>query len=240
MIIRLAAALLFAAAVAAPQNTPPEPTALYYVVFLRPDPARQSISKEEGERMQNAHMANIQKMADDGLLASAGPFENDPPPISGIFVMKAASLEEARRIAAEDPTVRGRRNTIDVHAWRGPAGIGDEYFRLHREHPETPQDMGEHPFFVLNRGAEWSATPPPRRVVLLAEHQRYVEELRRAQRLAAAGTIEGDPAMIALVIFRRVPLDQALQSMKDDPAVKAGILTIEAHRWWSAAHVLPW
>jgi uncharacterized protein YciI len=240
MTIRLAAALLAVAVAAEAQNTPPEPTAVYYVVFLRPDPARKPISKDEGERMQAAHMANIQKMADDGILAAAGPFEDDPPPVSGIFVMKTATLEEARRIAAEDPTVRGRRNTIDIHAWRGPAAIGDEYFRLHREHPETPPDMGEHPFFVLNRGPEWNATPPPRRVILLAEHQRFVEELRHADRLAAAGTAERDPEMIAIVIFRRVPFDQATERMKDDPAVKAGILAIEAHRWWSAAHVLPW
>src|SRR5215469_16049720 len=127
----MASLLLGAAAFA--QEAAHEATGVYYVVFLRPDPARKPLAKEEGERIQNAHMANIHKMADDGYLVAAGPFENDPPPISGVFVMKAKSIDEARRIAGEDLTVRERRNTIDVHTWRGPAGIGDEYFRLHKE-----------------------------------------------------------------------------------------------------------
>jgi uncharacterized protein YciI len=217
-----------------------ESTSIYYVVFLRPDPARKPLAKEEGERIQNAHMANIFKMADDGLLAAAGPFENDPPPISGVFVMKAKSIEDAQRIAGEDPTVREHRNTIDVHSWRAPAGIGDEYFRLHKEHPETPENMGVQPTLLLTRGPAWNPTAAKERVVLLAEHQHFVDELHRVGKLAAAGPVEGDRQMIGIVVFHRIPLEQAQQLIADDPAVKAGVLSVEAHRWWSSDHVLPW
>jgi uncharacterized protein YciI len=217
-----------------------ESTSIYYVVFLRPDPARKPIAKEEGDRMQNAHMANIHKMADEGLLAAAGPFENDPPPISGIFVMKAKSIGDAQRIAGEDPTVREHRNTAEVHAWRGPAGIGDEYFRLHKEHPETPENMGVQPILLLARGAAWNATAPKERVVLLAGHQHYVDELQRAGNLGAAGPVEGESGMMGIVIFHRIPLEEAQQLIAEDPAVKAGVVSVEAHRWWSSDHVLPW
>lgn len=217
-----------------------ESTSIYYVVFLRPDPARKPIAREEGDRIQNAHMANIHKMADDGLLAAAGPFENDPPPISGIFVMKARSIEDAQRIAGEDPTVREHRNTIDVHAWRAPSGIGDEYFRLHKEHPETPENMGVQPILLLTRGAAWNSTAPKERVVRLAEHQRYMDELHRSGKLGAAGPVEGDREMIGIVVFQRMPPEEAGQLIADDPAVKVGVLSVEAHRWWSSDHVLPW
>jgi uncharacterized protein YciI len=217
-----------------------ETSSVYYVVFLRPDPARKSLTKEEGERIQNAHMANILKMADDGLLAAAGPFENDPPPISGVFVMKAKSIEDARRVAGEDPTVREHRNTIDVHAWRAPAGIGDEYFRLHKEHPETPENMGAHPIFLLTRGPSWSGTAAPERVVRLAEHQHYLDDLHRVGKLSAAGPVEGESEMVGIVVFHRIPIEEAKRSIAEDPAVKVGVLTAEAHRWWSSDHVLPW
>jgi uncharacterized protein YciI len=222
------------------QETAHEATSVYYVVFLRPDPARKPLAKEEGERIQNAHMANIFKMADDGYLAAAGPFENDPPPISGVFVMKAKSIDDARRIAGEDPTVREHRNTIDVHAWRGPAGIGDEYFRLHKEHPETPENMAVQPILLLTRGPAWNATAPKDRVVLLAEHQHYVDELHRSGKLGAAGPVEGDPEMISIVVFHRIPMEEVGRLISDDPPVKARVLSVEAHRWWSSAHVLPW
>jgi hypothetical protein len=38
------------------------------VVFLRPDPARKPLALEERQRIQDAHMANIRRMADDGVL----------------------------------------------------------------------------------------------------------------------------------------------------------------------------
>ena len=50
-----------------------EGTTRYYVVFLRPDPSRKTLAKDEGERIQSAHMANIRKMAQDGILIAAGP-----------------------------------------------------------------------------------------------------------------------------------------------------------------------
>src|SRR5579872_797577 len=127
---------------------PPDP---YYLVFLRPDPARKPIAKEESERIMKAHMTNIRSMAARGILMAAGPFEDTPATISGIFVFRAASIEEARRIAAGDPTVVEHRNRVDVHPWRGPEGIGVEYFRLHKEHPETPENMGVHPLCLIYR-----------------------------------------------------------------------------------------
>ncbi len=124
----LIASLLFLAQLSAA----PAQSDLYQIVFIRPDPARKTLSKEDGERLQAAHMANIHKMADNGILMAAGPFDDQPVTISGIFVMKAASVEQAQKIAEQDPTVLAHRNTVDAHAWRGPAGIGVEYFRLPR------------------------------------------------------------------------------------------------------------
>src|ERR1700680_4723751 len=106
------------------------PLDLYYLVFLRPAADRKPIPKADLDRIQSAHMANIHSMAERGVLVAAGPFGDTPSTISGIFVFKTGSLDEARRIAAQDPTVVERRNVVDVFAWRGPKGIGDEYFRL--------------------------------------------------------------------------------------------------------------
>lgn len=47
-------------------------TGIYYLVFLRPYPTRSKLKEGEGDRMQAAHMANIRKMADRGILVAAG------------------------------------------------------------------------------------------------------------------------------------------------------------------------
>jgi uncharacterized protein YciI len=206
---------------------------LYFVVFLRPDPSRTTLAKEESEKIQKAHMANIGKMAADGVLVAAGPFDDPAHSISGVFVMKATSLEEAHSIAANDPTVTSHRNTVDVHAWRGPAGIGVEYFKLHREHPETPENMGLHPFAIVTRGASWD--PSQGRA-----HGEYIGRLKEAGKLSAAGPAESDGDIMGFVVFRRIPLEEAEALLKDDPAVRSGALRVQFYKWYSAEHVLPW
>lgn len=213
-------------------------TTRYFLVFLRPDPARKPLNAGEGERIQTAHMANIRKMAENGVLISAGPFEDTPSTISGIFIFKVESLDRARAIAANDPTVVAHRNTVDLHAWNGPAGIGDEYFRLHRLDPKTPENMQVHPFCILLRGYQWDARRDQSEV--LRAHDRYTDDLRAKGQLSAAGRFEEPDELAELIVFRPIPLENAQQLLDEDPAVKAGILRVEYHHWWSSDHVLPW
>jgi uncharacterized protein len=227
------------ASIAAEPAPAPAAADLYFVVFLRPDPARKTIEKTEGERIQNAHMANIMQMAKDGILVSAGPFDDKPTTISGIFFFKAASIEKAREIAANDPTVVEHRNTVDVHAWRGPAGMGAEYFRLHKEHPETPENMGMQPLVMMHHETAWQGTSEQTDEVLAA-HRKYIQGLRHDGKLGAAGVFEGESDLAGMVIFRRMPIEEARSLVAADPAVKAGYFRPELHAWWSAEHVLPW
>ena len=237
-VLALCSALAIVAPLVAGSEAQSSAATRYFLVFLRPDPARKTLTAEEMERIQTAHMANIHKMADDGVLMSAGPFDDAERTISGIFIFKVESLERAKAIAANDPTVVEHRNTVDVHAWEGPSGIGDEYFRLHRLDPKTPENMQMHPFCMLLRGEQWDSKR--NRKELLVAHERYVGELRAAGKLGAGGRIEAPDDLVGLVIFRPVQLEEAQQLMGEDPAVKAGVLRVEYHHWWSSDHVLPW
>ncbi|MCC6393474.1 MAG: hypothetical protein IT167_22935 [Bryobacterales bacterium] len=206
---------------------------MYQVVFLKRHPARKPLSQEEANRIQSAHMANIHAMAGRGVLVAAGPFDDTPPVISGVFFFTTSTMEEARKLAEADPTVTERRNTVEVMSWRGPAGIGDEYRRLHKEKPDTPEGMGVHPFLILRRsGKKLDST-------LMAKHFAYWAGLGSRGKIVAAGAAEGDPSAAGIVIFDRIPDAEAASLAAADPAVSAGLLTVEAHRWWCAANVFP-
>ena len=232
---------LFVAALAgsAADGTAANGTARYYIAFLRPIPSRKSLSKAEGDRIQTAHMANIHKMAQDGVLVAAGPFDDTPHTISGIFVFKVDSLQSAQQIASRDPTVTEHRNTIDVHTWEGPPGIAAEYFRLHKLDPKTPENMQVHPLCVLYPGTAWEGSGTTRDS-LLAAHTAYIDQLRQTGKLGAAGNIQAPDEMLGLVIFKSIPLEEAQTLLTADPAVQAGVLRPEYHSWWSSDHVLPW
>lgn len=233
-ILTLIAAVVLTGQCALAQDAQTNGTSRYYVAFLRPDPARKPLTKDEGERIQTAHMANIHKMAEEGVLVSAGPFEDTPLTISGIFIFKVNSLEQAQEIALKDPTVVEHRNTIDVHAWDGPAGIGVEYARLHKLDPKTPENMQVHPFCMI---FEKAGDVPE---ALMTAHAAYVRKLKADGKLSAAGRVNGEVGLAGLVVFKVIPMEEAQKLLMDDPAVKAGAFRVEFHHWWSSDHVLPW
>ncbi len=72
--------------------------------------------------LQEAHLANINRLAETKKLVMAGPF-GDNGTLRGIFVFKVASLAEAKQLAETDPAVQAGRLAIDVHPWMVPEGI---------------------------------------------------------------------------------------------------------------------
>ena len=206
----------------------------YYVGFLKPDPARVKLEAPVSQRIQSAHMAHIHAMADAGQLVAAGPFEDKPQSISGIFVFKTASIDEARKVANADPTVTEHRNTMDVVTWHAPAGIGEEYVRLHKADAKLAEGMGVHPLFLMQKGGNWDS---PDRLASLNAHSDYWAKWKA--QLGVIGSVESLDGLTEIIIFKRIPYEDAQKLIADDPAVKAGILKPEGHHWWCAEHVLP-
>ncbi len=90
--------------------------ATYYFCFLRRGPKWTGERTPETDKLQAAHMANINAMAKTGKLVIAGPFENGGD-YAGVFVFKVDSLDEARALAESDPAVKAGRLAADVHPW---------------------------------------------------------------------------------------------------------------------------
>lgn len=88
----------------------------YYLVLLYRGPNSTAEVTPETQRIQEAHMANIGRMADEGKLIMAGPMAEDGK-LRGIFVFRVGSLQEAQALAAEDPAVKAGRLVPEVHPW---------------------------------------------------------------------------------------------------------------------------
>jgi len=88
----------------------------YYVAFLWRGPAWTADRTPEVEKIQEGHLANIRRLADEGKLLVAGPFADDGD-LRGMFVLKAASAEEAKALCDTDPAVQAKRLRIEIHPW---------------------------------------------------------------------------------------------------------------------------
>ena len=74
------------------------------------------------QQLQEAHLANINRLAALKKLVVAGPFGDDGN-LRGVFVFRVTTLEEARSLAETDPAVQAERLAIEMHPWLVPEGI---------------------------------------------------------------------------------------------------------------------
>jgi uncharacterized protein YciI len=94
----------------------------YYVGFLHRGPKWSPERTPETEALQNAHLTNIQRMAQEGKLLVAGPFLDDGD-LRGLYIFRVASMAEAESLAATDPAVRAGRLKLEFHPWYAARNI---------------------------------------------------------------------------------------------------------------------
>ena len=119
----LLAATLLAQAPAAPSPAPkpaappPNLEAYQLVILQRPEHPR-DYPQEKLEEIQQAHLAHLRELAKAGKLLVAGPLDDQPDPrMRGIEIFRVGSLEEAKRLAGEDPAVKAGRLEPVVMTW---------------------------------------------------------------------------------------------------------------------------
>ena len=88
----------------------------YYFVMLVKGPHRDDIDSLSLAKIQEGHMANINKMAESGKLQIAGPFGDDGN-WRGIFIFDVATEEEVKELLKDDPAIQSRRLAYEIHPW---------------------------------------------------------------------------------------------------------------------------
>lgn len=92
----------------------------YYFVMLMKGPNRNQDSLTS-KKLMEGHMANINKLADEGKLSIAGPFGDDGD-WRGILILNAKTKEEAKEWVEADPAVKAGRLKYEIHPWWGGKG----------------------------------------------------------------------------------------------------------------------
>jgi len=83
----------------------------YYFVFLNTNPDRVPLDSASVMQLQEGHMANIQRLADEKKLVIAGPFYTG----GGIFIFQAGSIDSVNGWLTTDPAIRANRFKLELY-----------------------------------------------------------------------------------------------------------------------------
>ncbi|MFV8342778.1 YciI family protein [Flavobacterium sp. XS2P39] len=101
-----------------------------YVFCLLKTGSNTSASKEESKKLFEGHMANINRLAQEGKLVVAGPFMKNERSYRGIYIFNASSIEEAKEFVATDPAVESKLLEAELTLWYGSAAL-QETLKIH-------------------------------------------------------------------------------------------------------------
>ncbi len=95
----------------------------FVIAFLYAGNNRETDSTKAAE-LQMAHMANIDRLAEEGKLVLAGPFL-DNGDLRGLYVFDVKTVEEAEALTATDPAIQSGSLRMELHPWYGSAAVMD-------------------------------------------------------------------------------------------------------------------
>lgn len=93
---------------------------IYYIYLLKKGPTWSPEETPEINALQEAHLANLRRLADMGRLVINGPLLDSfatSGETRGIGVLKAGSIVEAQGLISTDPMVKRGRLIFEIHAW---------------------------------------------------------------------------------------------------------------------------
>jgi uncharacterized protein YciI len=200
----LASALLAICISASAQNKS------YTFVFLNNKPDKEVLSKEKSDSIMTGHMNNIGRLAKEGKLLAAGPFEGG----GGVFILNTTSVKEANEWLATDPGVKAKRWNLEVLPYTvntgGVCPVGEKY---------------EMVFYQFVRFTpEPNATPE-----VIKQHNEYLQKLVKDGIIISEGPF--DSKGNGVLVLRA---DVTKEIVDADPAVNTGSLKFEMKKLYIA------
>jgi len=191
----------------------------------------------EIQKIQEGHMANINKMAQAGKLFAAGPIL-DNGDMRGIFIFRAASIDEAKALAAEDPAIKAERLKLEILPWFGSKGIGVKAAEEHKKDPDMKWTMKKYHLAILKRGHQ-TTQPPAEAQKIQLEHLWNIRRMMDEGKMLTAGPFMKEGDLRGIFVLNTESAEEAKAWAEADPAVKAGWLIVEIHPWLVAKEVWP-
>jgi len=111
----LVCSLIYTSAFSQPEKKLEEQIRQYWFVMLTSGNNRKQDSATAA-KIQRDHLANINRLYNEGKLKVAGPFGDEGKWI-GLFIFDCETKEEVEKLVRTDPAVAAGRLNYEIHPW---------------------------------------------------------------------------------------------------------------------------
>lgn len=179
----------------------------YTIAFLNSKPDAVKVDKETTTKLMEGHMANINRLAKEGKLLAAGPFDGG----GGLFIFNTTSIDEAESWVNSDPAVQAQRWNIELLSYTPRIGSICPV--------SEPYEMVSYSFVRFNAIVEkFTASSYP---MLIRQHDAYVKEVVNRNDIVTEAIFGPNEGGILIV---KGELPSGIFSR--DPAVQQGLLDV--------------
>jgi uncharacterized protein YciI len=190
-------------------------SAEYIFVFLNKKADKAELPAEEVKKIMDGHMANINRLAKEGKLIAAGPFDGG----GGIFIFKSNSIDQVQEWLKTDPGIQANRWNVEVLPYFPRLGavcaVGEPY------------KMVTYQFIrYLPNITKYNINQLPQ---IFKKHHDYLAALRGSAKVIT-DAIFGDSDGGILVIDGEL----SQEVIENDPAVLEGLLEADVKKIWIA------
>lgn len=187
----------------------------YTLVFLNKKSDKQELPKEEVDKIMKGHMDNIGRLAKEGKLIAAGPFDGG----GGIFIFNTTSVDTASSWLSTDPGVQAKRWNLEVLPYQpriNPPCVAKE-----------PYEMVSYHFIRFT--TQTSKSKAKNYSKIMKRHDAHLKKIMKAGNVVTEGTLGNNEGGF-LILKGELPKEL----LENDPGLQEAMLQMEIKKLYIA------
>jgi len=203
----------------------------FHMAILKKGPQWDATKEADRMTILKQHLANVIELLNSGKAVIAGPLGSETD-LAGIFVLRAATAEEAKAMVDADPAVKAGLMLSEMHPW-----WSQDIFKK----AVMPLKMQTVYLGFLKRGPNRKEgdSQTPEVQALQKAHIDNINRLADTKKLVVAGPFGDNGDLRGIFVFRVGSLKEAQDLAATDPMIKIDRLRLELHPWNVPEGVIP-
>ena len=201
----------------------------YQLVFLLNDPDFEDdplVSEDRAahhtDRFKTVGRLYLKNLVRDGVAIIAGPLQEHDE-IAQVAILAVETTGDAEMIFEHHPAIEAARLELDIYPWWAAKDI--------LQIPKEPEKTVTALLGFLKRPSGAPSYSSEELEEIQAGHLEHLGKMADSGELVIAGPVERGGDLRGILIFRTGDEDKIEKLAAEDPAIQAGRLKLELHRW---------